>query len=212
MSKEWFRRTRWSAADEEDFNRRLARSRAQRRAQYLRIQALHLTEAAPPRFDVALALLDRLITEYPDNLQLAQAHLQRAECLVILGRIEEGIAAFRSALATEREFPHSRTAAYLCFAYFVATSNMERLHDEALDVLEEFGHEEMFPREIFLHNAALALIAHATGESSVAREAAARALTAASQSQSGFRYHPTVGLVEQADPTVTARLNKLAAG
>jgi hypothetical protein len=47
MSKaEWFRRTTGTDADRKDFSARLKRRRgASRKAQYLRLQALHLAEA-----------------------------------------------------------------------------------------------------------------------------------------------------------------------
>ena len=212
MATEWYRRTSWGAAEEADFDRRLARSRAHNRSQYLRIQATHLVEARPPLYDAALGLLSRLVDEYLDRTQLAQAHLQRAECLIALGREHEAIGAFRAALEAEREFPNSRTVAYLRFAYFIATTGRTDCFDEVLGVLKEFGSGEVFPYERFLHNAALALIADGWGEGVAAREPARRALQAAEQSRSGFRYHPTFGLVEGADAGVVRRLRVLAAG
>ena len=74
---DWFRRTTWSPDDEREFFARLGRSRGpERKAQYLRIQASHLATAAPPLHGPALALLDRLLAEYPGDLMLAQVHAQ----------------------------------------------------------------------------------------------------------------------------------------
>jgi hypothetical protein len=53
----------------------------------------------------------------------------------------------------------------------------------------------MFPVDHFRWHAAYALIFSAQGRSSLAREHARRALDFAALDDSGFRYHPTVGLV-----------------
>ena len=81
MANEWFRRTAWTKNDQAEFEARLARARKQNRAQYLRIQASHLMEAANPKLtSAALELLNRMLAEYPSDIQVAQAHVQRAEC------------------------------------------------------------------------------------------------------------------------------------
>ena len=212
MATDWFRRTTWTPTDAADFTKRLARSRPHNRPQYLRIQAVHLAEAEPPHWEAALQLLDRLIHQYPDQTQLAQAHFQRAECLLALSRADEAIEAFREAMATERRFPNSRTTAYLAFAYWIATTGRVGMFEEALDVLEEFGNDEVFPMQLYLHNAALALIAASSGDKAVARDAARRALHASQRLHSGFRYHPHLGLVAQSDRAVAKQLTDLAAG
>jgi tetratricopeptide (TPR) repeat protein len=212
MATDWFRRTTWTPADATEFAERLRRTRPHSRAQYLRIQAGHLAEASPPQFGPALDLLDRVIEEYPDELHLAQAHFQRAECLLALGRADDAVAAFLEAVSTERRFPNARTPAYLKFAYWVAATGRTSLFDEALELLEEFANGEVFPAQVYLHNAALALIAASNGDTVVAQAAARRALGAAQQSHSGFRYHPTVGLVTDVDESVVKHLSDLAAG
>lgn len=104
---EWFRRTTWTPEDQADFAAHLARSRTSfHKAQYLRIQASHLREVGRPAFAVAaLQLLDQLLAEYPEPSELSMTHLQRAECLLDLGRSEEALGAFRRALSTQRQHP-----------------------------------------------------------------------------------------------------------
>ena len=53
----------------------------------------------------------------------------------------------------------------------------------------------MFPVDRFRLHAAFALICIAQGEPALAREHAQLSLAAAAQEDSGFRYHPAVGLV-----------------
>ena len=88
MSKlEWYRRTTWTDVDRVDFDTRLKRSRGTgNKAQYLRIQAYHLAEVGNE--EGAIQLLDRLFAEFPEKLQLAQAHEQKGSSLARLGRIE----------------------------------------------------------------------------------------------------------------------------
>jgi tetratricopeptide (TPR) repeat protein len=209
---EWFRRETWSTADAEDFDRRLLRARPHNRAQYLRIQAVHLAEAQPPLHRAALSLLDLVISEYPVPMQLAQAHSQRGECLAALEQPDAAIAAFHQAMVQERAYPQVRTAAYLLFAYFVATHGLGEFFVEARQVLAEFGTDEVFPSQHFYHNAALALIASQTGDHKTAELCARRALEAAGRTTSPFPRHPTFGLVDRPDPKVLGRLTTLAAG
>ena len=86
--EEWFRRTSWGRDAKEAFCARFKRSRSTfHKAQYLRIQALHLQETRQqPLVEAALDLLAELQTNHPDPSQLAQAHHQRAQCLDILDR------------------------------------------------------------------------------------------------------------------------------
>jgi tetratricopeptide (TPR) repeat protein len=119
MSKtEWFRRSTWSDADREDFNARLKRSRGDgNKAQYLRIQAGHLADAG--HHAVAIELLDRLFAEFPQRIELAQAHSQKAESLAQLGQTEAAVKEYRAALQTERDFPNVQTNAWLDFGWLI---------------------------------------------------------------------------------------------
>jgi len=53
----------------------------------------------------------------------------------------------------------------------------------------------MFPVDYFIWNATCAILLQNEGNISEARQYAKVALEAAAQEKSGFRYHPTVGLV-----------------
>lgn len=116
---DWYRRTTWSQHDREEFQARLERSQgSSSKAQYLRIQAWHLAEAG--HFNFAIELLDQMLTEYADPMQLAMAHLQKADCWVKLGQDEAVVVEYCAALQSERELPNVQTFAYLdfgCFSY-----------------------------------------------------------------------------------------------
>jgi tetratricopeptide (TPR) repeat protein len=212
MSKtDWFRRSTWTDADRLEFNSRLKRSRgANNKAQYLRIQALHLEEAG--HHAGAIELLDRLFAEFPDSIDIAQAHHQKADSLARLGQAEAAIEEYRAALRREREFPNVRTNAWLDFGWFVVERQMTRLYDEVADVLNEFRDEGglSFPAIEYRYAAIQAMLADARGETNLAREFAATALAGADKTHSGLRYHPTVGLVGSERDTFEKRLRALA--
>ena len=209
MSKEWYRRSTWSDEDAKEFENKLMRTNTKNRAQYLRIQAYHLVEAS---LQVpSLQLLDRLLIEYPDDHQIAQAQYQRAEIFLQLNRIEEAIAAYRQAMDAQRKKPNVRTDAYLGFVWFVANTSHTSLFDEALEVLKEFGGDEAFPVEQFKYFASLAMIHAAKGNRTIASTHAKRALTAMNAKESKFRYHHNLGLVHDVDSIIVERLKIIAA-
>lgn len=211
MGTDWFRRTTWTPADVSDFQARLKRARGDAgKAQYLRIQALHLAGAG--EHPAALGLLDQLIRDHPVSIQLAQAHLQRAESLIALGRDNEAVASFRACLAAEQAQPNVGTQGALEFVWFIATRRMNDLYDEAVALVE--GHASRkgltWPIDRYRAAAVRALIAAERGIADAARTFALAALVAAGETHSGFRHHPTVGLVRGPDPGVNARLKQLA--
>jgi tetratricopeptide (TPR) repeat protein len=211
---EWFRRTTWNDADREEFSARLKRSRgAFKKAQYLRIQASHLAEAG--HHAGALELLDRLFAEFPERTELAQAHAQKASSLASLGQIEAALQEYRAALQTERDFPHSRTNAWLDFAALVVDQQLVASYEEASQVLREFGRDDglTFPVIEYRCAAMQALLADARGESARARDLATLALAHAAEARSGLAYHPNVGLVGAGHrKKFETRLRKLARG
>jgi tetratricopeptide (TPR) repeat protein len=208
---EWFRRSTWGEADREDFNARLKRSRgAGNKAQYLRIQAGHLAEAG--NHAAAIELLDRLLSEFPHRIELALAHSQRAASLANLGQCEAAIQEYRVALQTERDFPNVRTKAWLDFGWLVVERQLTDYYDEVSQVLGEFREEGglRFPATEYRYAAIQALLADYRGNKARAREFAQQALAEAAKEHSGFRRHPTVGLVGSESNTFANRLMTLA--
>lgn len=164
---DWFRNTTWTPEIATAFFQRLARSRGpDRKAQYLRIQALHLAETKERRLiEVALCLLDRLLTEYPTRSQLQSSHLQRAQCLVELGRDDDAIVAFRASLAAQRDFPNVHTDAWLDFAWFAVERERLDLYAKVSAVLDEFARAAAttFPIQRYKLHAARAVMLAAAG-------------------------------------------------
>jgi tetratricopeptide (TPR) repeat protein len=197
MSTDWFRNTTWNETVERNFNEKLHRAR--RKEQYLRIQASTLARSHP---EVALKLLEQYFL-MSDDFDHAQAHVDRAKALLALGRISESIASYKAALAREVEFPNLQTQAYLDLPYLIATRGIQERYAYAMQLLAEHKARLMFPIDHFRWHSAWALIAAAGQDTLAAKQHAQRALYAASLEHSGFRYHPTIGVVtEQYDDLI----------
>ena len=205
MSTDWFRNTTWNGAIERAFDEKLRRAR--RKEQYLRVQACTLARSHP---EVALKLLDRYFV-LKDDFDHAQAHVDRATALLALGRVDEALAAYETALAREAVFPNLQTQAHLDLPYIVATLGIRDQYRRARELLALHESRLMFPVDRFRWHAAQALIAAATGEAGSVRDHAERALEAASRDHSEFRYHPSVGLVPQPFEGVVKKMEALCA-
>jgi hypothetical protein len=93
----------------------------------------------------------------------------------------------------------------------VTTERITGLYGDALRVLEENKPDTtVFPLDGFLWNPARALIADAQGQVRDAQEYSIKALEFAEVRDSGFRYHPNVGLVGTQHETLKATLRRLA--
>jgi tetratricopeptide (TPR) repeat protein len=214
---EWYRRTTWSEADQDDFRARLERSRtAGARVQYLRIQALYLEGAG--LVEAAIELLREVLREYPESIEVALAHLQMATCHEKAGRIDNAVLELRRALSAEAKRPNAQISAWLEFGRIVVEHGRPDLFDEFLNLLEEraqdprrFAADLAFPAKQYLLNACLAVIFDIRGEDRLAREHARNALAAGDAKHSGFRYHSTVGLLEDTNTPLYRRISALAA-
>jgi hypothetical protein len=117
--------------------------------------------------------------------------------LLALGRISEAIWSYEAALAREVEFPNLQTQAYLDLPYLIATRGIREKYEDAMQLLERHKARLMFPVDYFRWHTAWALITAAGHDVGAAKAHARHALDAAAREQSGFRYHPAIGLVTE---------------
>jgi tetratricopeptide (TPR) repeat protein len=211
MSDEcWHRRRTWTPDDEAAFFARLRRSRgAFHKAQYCRIQAYELQVAG--NYSAALALLELLMREWSEEALKAAVYHQKANCLERLGQQAAAIDAYRAAFDAQRKEPGMMTSAHLDFGWLVVTAPCLELYEEALDVLEEFVRQSSFPIDEFREAAIRAFIWSAKGDRERSRRNAQAALDAMARRHSGFARHPDLGLVQDVEPIVAQRLQRLAA-
>jgi tetratricopeptide (TPR) repeat protein len=143
-----------------------------------------------------------------EDFDLAQALVDQATAYLALGNLEAAFDSFEHALKRERVFPHLRTNAALELPYQIALAGQASRYERALDLLTSSVGQLMFPADRFLYHTARALIFHKSGQVG-AREEARLALEAAASDNSGFRYHPNVGLVSERHAPVLTQLRGL---
>lgn len=180
----------WNDEVASQFEAKLGRAR--RKGQYLRIQACTLARSEP---DIALRLLDRYFAQTDERFDDAQAHVDRATALLALGRVDEALDSYEAALKAEIVVPNFLTQAYIELPYTAAVRGVRSRFGRALQILEEQRRRLTFPVDHFKWNAAQAIIASENGLRDDALKFASTALEFAAKDHSGFRYHPTIGLV-----------------
>lgn len=191
MSDErWFRKFTWTKEDQEDFFTHLEESdNPYHKAQYIRIQALHLQDVGNPyTISGAIKLLELLIEKWPEPSQMAMAHLQRAECFIALGYNEEAAQAFRASLEAKRVHPDSIADTPLSFGMFAIIRELTDLYDEVVDVLDEFLDASMRPADEYQYYAIKSVIAAHGNDADKARDYAREAINAAQKVYSGTHY------------------------
>lgn len=210
---DWFRKTTWTEADQADFEARLKRTRSNyNKAQYTRIQAFHLKNANPPVYAGALVLLERVLTEFPDQSQTALALLQKAACVQALNGMAAAVPFYRASLLAEEQYSRAGTRAWIDYPWQILLNRQVALYPEAMALLEKRSAEALFPIDKFQANAIKALIKKQLGDLSEAQTLARNALAAAGRTHSGFRSNPDVGLVTNIEPWIEAELLTLAEG
>jgi tetratricopeptide (TPR) repeat protein len=207
---DWFRRKSWTDRDRSEFYERLSRCRTLfHKAQYLRIQAFEL--AASGEVHGAMELLSRLFDEFPEKSQLAQAHVQMAECQIALHQNDAALREYRMALEAEKRFPGVQTSVWLDFPWFVVLHGMRDLYNEAQGFLD-WGKscQSLFPIQEYKLATVLSFMSADDGKLDAAKRYARRALSSAQRTSSGFRYHAKLGLVRVESPDIRRRLEELA--
>lgn len=213
MAKDWYRKTTWSKADQEDFEARWKRARGDwNRFQYLTIQAGHLADAKPPLYSEALKLIDRALSGFHEPIGIANALGLRARCVHALSGFDAAIPVYREALQFERADPRVRTELWSLFPWLIAKERRVDLYDEALEWLSfPQSKDVMFPIDRLRLFTVLAIVADHNGDHMKARSDAAEALRAAKASSSPFPRHREIGLVIQIEPWAKAELDRILA-
>lgn len=202
--EDWFRNAEWSSDIEAAFFAKLKRARD--KSQYLRVQACTLA-ATHPR--IALRLLDQYFA-MGDHFDAAQAHVDRATAFLSLGQVEDALASYEAALTVEAKRPNYQTQASLDLPFVIACQGIVARYEQALDLLDRHQPRLSFPVEYFRWHTSRALISGAVGITAEAKAQARLALAAAEKDHSGFRYHPSVGLVGDSYQQIRQRLASLA--
>lgn len=205
--EDWYRNTEWDEGIESAYRAKLARARGSR-PQYLQIQAAQLAKRYP---QVALGLIDEYFQTH-DDFVVPSAYCTRAEAYISLGLKDEAVAAYKAALEWENVHPNFITSARIDFPILIAENRLTEEYDSALNVLTDRfeSSDHSWPIMRYYWNGCCALITYERGQKSEAREFAERALRAAAETESPFRYHRAMGLVKDAADDFGLRLKRIA--
>lgn len=121
---------------------------------------------------------------------------------------DQAIASLERALEREAEFPNARTEATLSYPLLIAVRRRRDKYTRAVELLHK-PETLLFPLQVFMREAASALISADLGDRDTARQHALVALKSAASATSGLRYHPDVGLVGSEYDSVRASLEAL---
>lgn len=209
--EDWYRNTTWTKNVRKAFFTRLKRSRkSYNKAQYLRIQAVYLSESGQKKhIRSALQLLDLMVEKCPEPSQLAAAYLQQAQCYEQLGKYQAAIDSYRHSIDAERE--HGATVwAALHFGWFTVKRKLLKHYDEVLSLLSK-------PSEVFLllpvnqfkYASIFSIILDHKAEVQPAKRFARMAFEAMGKDESQFRYYRKIGLVTNPDKKIVRALKRI---
>jgi tetratricopeptide (TPR) repeat protein len=195
----WYRRKTWTRIDEEEFFIKLRRARKDWRPQYLRIQAIELVETKDPKFlDVAESLIQKLLTDYPDDKP------ERSSSLETLGDIykhrqqfDTAIEFYKKAVDFEETYPNVQTDAYLEFSELVVKHKKQDQYDFAEQIVSRRIKGSLFPIVKYKAFSILSIISNFKGDKDKAEQFATLAEKNASAETSGLRYHKYLGVVTE---------------
>jgi cytochrome c-type biogenesis protein CcmH/NrfG len=209
---DWYRAPTWNAAASDTFEQRLRRARAGNRPQYLRIQAVTLLESADPNDrQAAIALLHRLLDQYPENFEVPFAHELLAEAYRADGDLDRAEQHLRRCLATApaNRSGTSHLADLTLAEVLVERDDPARLAEAtALLAAADLPARLVFHAQAFRYYLVRARLADRVGDPR-RQEYAQHALQVAAITTPQLPRHPTVGLVH-ADAAVLAELRQLA--
>jgi len=205
--EDWYRNKDWNPEIESAFRSKLSRSRSSR-PQYLRIQASCLAYSHP---QAALTLIDEYF-ETGDKFDVPNAYCAMAGALLALGRVGDAVDAYKRALDWEEIHPRHLSTARIDLPKLIADCRLANEYGYALDILVTRAQplDHQFPDTRYLWNGSNALIADELGRIAEAKEFAERALRAAAETQSPFRYHRTVGVVRDTTDEFGQRIKRIA--
>lgn len=209
VAEDWFRSPSWDADSRVDFEKRLARSRAYNRAQYLRIKGLALADAG--EMQGARELWQRVLDD--DGKYAALQGWSAAEHLGDSYAGEDpdrAVEYFRRSMQGNDRLNGTTATQHIKIAELLVRRGRTEDLAEASDLLSQWPDKAQspFPNAHFRWNLAVIELAEKTGDRSAAKEAACRALELADRGPV-FPRHKTVGVVD-VDRLTIKRLERLA--
>jgi tetratricopeptide (TPR) repeat protein len=166
VASDWYRNETWSPEIEKTFQEKLKKCRTQG-PQSLFIQAYTLAENEPR---TALKLLEQY-NSTGNTVRIASASEFQARCYVALGLIEEAINSYKQALALEVLHPDTiTTRSGFELSFLVATHRKRDEYQLIINLLQDKKLRLIFPVDMFMYAASLALIHSDAGNEELSRQ------------------------------------------
>lgn len=215
---DWYRSSTWSPEIASAFEARLKRARTFSRAQYVRIQATHLSDQLDESARaVGRDLFRRVIADYSttDRMEALTAQEQLADALTAAHDDEEAERAYRKTLELIAESPTGRSgtsgATELALAeLLLRSSDPSKVNESAtlLDAIEpEIEQMSMFSNLVLRYYVARARVSKSLRRDDATRYAEL-ALIIAAETTPSIPRHPDVGRPD-ATPELVAELKQL---
>lgn len=190
---DWFRHTTWNPDIAAAFQTKLKRARIWDR--YLSIQAATL---APYEPEIALSLVAQYFDVLGDTHPTPSIYDTIATAYIALGKFDNAISAYESAISLMEDRPQSKTNAAHDLCYLVAERQLTQYYDRAQELLKRAPLAGFFPHIAYRFYATNAAILWDKGDKALAADQACRALYQAERDHSGLSYHPKLGVVNAA--------------
>lgn len=204
-NENWYRNETWGSEIEAAFFAKLGRARSQR-DQYLAIQIGYLARPCP---EDCLRLTETYFETRMDHYHDGQVWASKVQAIGELGGQDAVVEGYRDAIAWQDANPNFDTRVRYEFPYFVARNKMTSEYDAVADVLAR-ALDPVFPDDRYKFHAAWAIISNWRGDAESAHVHAEQALQALEATDSGFAFHPALGLVKKRDNDMVRRLKEIA--
>ena len=206
---DWYRLPSWDEEAQLEFEKRLGRSRAHNRSQYIRIKATSLASAG--ELEGARFLLERVLSEHSDDqLQAPMARYQLGELLEEEGRLDEAESEYRRVIEIHRETKHRYGLPELRLAELLLARGSRLAYQDAIAHLNVELPGMLLTSDRFRGATAVARMHRELGNYVEARAYAATALEIAQESQPLFPRHPSLDADWSPDPGTLSELRALA--
>ena len=218
--EDWYRSSTWSPEIAEVFEARLKRARAWNRAQYLRIQGVHLAAQNDKALrGVGRELLQRVVDDYGENdrIEALTALENLGDSLAAEGANGQAEGAYREVLARMVSSSTGRSGTShtteLSLAELLLARGDRASLEEADDLLdrgeEQVRQSAMFRNLVLQYFVIRARVAARRGDRADAADYARQALSIADETEPAMPRHPTLGRPE-VPPELRSELSALA--
>ncbi len=198
---DWYRRKTWTKEDEQAFFQKLGRARKDRRAQYLKVQAIELVETRDKDLlKVAEFLLNKVLNDYPeDNFNRSSTLHTLGDIYKLTDNFEKAIDYYKQSIDFESTYPNVRTNSYLDYSELIVKTKRTNQYDFVENILLEELPGQIFPLLRYKTCSILSIIFDYKDNKDQAKHFADLAEQNANQETSGLRYHKYLGVVKERD-------------